>query len=99
MLINGAYKLPSKCFYTQALRSKPLAQANFHYALRYDGMRKELPATRKWVSDRTRAEHYEVSRVTIWRWEKIGKLPAPQKIGENTTRWDFDEITAAETQA
>jgi predicted DNA-binding transcriptional regulator AlpA len=53
----------------------------------------------KWVTDRYLSEYYSVSRVSIWRWVKIGKLPAPQKIGENTTRWDFDEITAAETQA
>lgn len=53
----------------------------------------------KWVNDKFLSSYFQVSRVTIWRWVKIGKLPAPQKIGENTTRWDFDEITAAETQA
>ena len=53
----------------------------------------------KWVTDRFLSEYFQVSRVTIWRWVKIGKLPAPQKIGENTTRWNIDEITAAETQA
>jgi len=53
----------------------------------------------KWVTDRFLSEYFQVSRVTIWRWVKIGKLPAPQKIGVNTTRWNIDEITAAETQA
>jgi predicted DNA-binding transcriptional regulator AlpA len=25
--------------------------------------------------------------VTVWRWVRLGVLPAPQKIGPNTTRW------------
>ena len=54
---------------------------------------------RKWVSDKTLAEYYEVSRATIWRWVKIGKLPAPEKIGDNCTRWDFEKITATELSA
>ncbi len=53
----------------------------------------------KWVTDKFLSEYFQVSRVTVWRWVRIGRLPAPQKIGANTTRWDFDEITAAETQA
>ena len=53
----------------------------------------------KWVSDKTLAEYYEVSRATIWRWVKIGKLPPPEKIGENCTRWDFEKITKAENAA
>jgi prophage regulatory protein len=56
-------------------------------------------AYRRWVSDRTLAEYYEVSRATIWRWVKIGKLPAPQKIGENCTRWDFEVIQSNENVA
>tara|TARA_R110000772_G_scaffold58539_4_gene132557 strand:+ start:32727 stop:32939 length:213 start_codon:yes stop_codon:yes gene_type:complete len=44
----------------------------------------------KWASDLTLAEYFEVSRCTIWRWAKTGKLPPPVKLGENTTRWDFD---------
>jgi len=54
---------------------------------------------RKLVSDKTLAEYYEVSRCTIWRWVKIGKLPPPQKIGANCTRWDFEKISATELSA
>ncbi|WP_241521140.1 helix-turn-helix transcriptional regulator [Kineobactrum sediminis] len=50
---------------------------------------------RRWVSDRTLAEYYEVSRCTIWRWVKSGRLPEPEKIGDNCTRWDFDKIREA----
>ncbi|MDO8864138.1 hypothetical protein Q6D67_20845 [Haliea sp. E1-2-M8] len=44
----------------------------------------------KWATDLTLAEYFDVSRCTIWRWAKLGKLPPPEKIGDNTTRWDFD---------
>ncbi len=58
--------------------------------------REEHYRNKKWASDKWLAEYYEVSRATIWRWVKIGKLPAPEKIGENCTRWDFEKIAAAE---
>lgn len=48
----------------------------------------------RWVSDTTLAKYFDVSRCTIWRWAKIGKLPQPEKLGENTTRWDFDAAVA-----
>jgi len=54
---------------------------------------------RKWVSDRTVAEYFEVSRCTVWRWVKIGRLPPPVKIGENCTRFDFEKIQEAEKAA
>ena len=50
------------------------------------------PAARRWVSDKFLADYYEVSRCTVWRWVKTGKLPPPEKIGANTTRWDFEQI-------
>ena len=58
-------------------------------------MAKELPPARKWVSDKFLADYFGVSRCTIWRWVKIGKLPPPQKLGENTSRWDFDQAAVS----
>ncbi len=58
-------------------------------------MKQHHQPSRKWVSDRTLAEYFEVSRCTIWRWVKIGKLPAPEKIGLNTTRWNFSDVIEA----
>jgi len=55
--------------------------------------------TRKWVSDTFLSDYYQVSRATIWRWAKIGKLPPPEKIGDNCTRWDFDKISALQQSA
>lgn len=62
-------------------------------------MSKEHPQTRKWVSDKFLADYYEVSRFTIWKWAKNGRLPAPEKIGPNCTRWDFPKILEAEQAA
>lgn len=50
-----------------------------------------------WASDTDLAGYFRVSRATIWRWTKIGKLPQPQKLGENTTRWKFAEAVEAVT--
>lgn len=47
------------------------------------------------IAARTLAAMLGVSQVTIWRWSKAGKLPAPRKLGEGTTRWNVGEIRAA----
>jgi predicted DNA-binding transcriptional regulator AlpA len=52
---------------------------------------------RYWASDTDLADYFRVSRATIWRWTRIGKLPAPTKLGENTTRWKFSEAVEAVT--
>jgi prophage regulatory protein len=57
------------------------------------------PLARKWVSDSFLADYYEVSRATIWRWTRLGKLPQPEKIGENCTRWDFEKIACSKQTA
>lgn len=36
-----------------------------------------------------------VSRPTVWRWVKEGKLPQPHKLGMNCTRWNGQEIAEA----
>lgn len=48
-----------------------------------------------WNSDVVLAKHYKISRVTVWRWTRKGKLQQPVKIGENTTRWFGDGRQAA----
>ncbi len=35
-----------------------------------------------------------VSPVTIWRWVKDGKFPAPVKLSGNVTAWRAEEIRA-----
>jgi len=38
------------------------------------------------------AERLGVSRVTLWRWERAGQLPAKRKIGPNVVGWLESEI-------
>jgi predicted DNA-binding transcriptional regulator AlpA len=33
-----------------------------------------------------------VSTATVWRWVKAGILPAPVKLGPNTTAWRVGEL-------
>ena len=54
---------------------------------------------RKWVSAAYLADYYQVTSKTIWAWAKVGKLPPPEKIGANTTRWDFEKVQAQESAA
>jgi prophage regulatory protein len=38
------------------------------------------------------AERLGVSRVTLWRWEREGRLPAKRRIGPNVVGWLECEI-------
>ena len=29
---------------------------------------------------------------SIWRWAKYGRLPAPRRVGANTTRWHVGSV-------
>jgi predicted DNA-binding transcriptional regulator AlpA len=40
-----------------------------------------------YLTDLQVAERYVVSRPTVWRWVRIGRLPPPVSIGPNTRRW------------
>ena len=44
------------------------------------------------ISARTLAAWLGVSQVTVWRWVKAGRLPAPKKLGANTSRFSVGEI-------
>lgn len=47
-----------------------------------------------WSSDKTLARYYSTSRKTIWKWVSEGKLPEPQKISANMTRWKNSTVKA-----
>lgn len=36
-----------------------------------------------------------VGPATVWRWVKTGRLPAPVKLGPNTTGWRVGELRRA----
>lgn len=33
-----------------------------------------------------------IGPATVWRWVKVGRLPAPVKLGPNTTAWRVGEL-------
>ena len=38
------------------------------------------------------AERLSISRVTLWRWERAGRLPKKHVVGPNVTGWLEQEI-------
>jgi prophage regulatory protein len=44
-----------------------------------------------------RAVNGNVGPATVWRWCKAGILPAPHKIGPNTTAWNVGELRRMRT--
>lgn len=53
-----------------------------------------FPHPAEFVTDIQLAARYAVSRQTVWRWAKEGRLPAPIKLGPNCTRWRFADVVA-----
>ena len=47
------------------------------------------------LTDKDIAKALGISRMTVWRWTKAGRLPQPRKLGGKTTRWDSVEVMAA----
>jgi predicted DNA-binding transcriptional regulator AlpA len=54
-----------------------------------------LPNRTQYGSVRDVASLCRISTITVWRWAKAGRIPEPLKLGENTTRWNLDEVQAA----
>lgn len=47
------------------------------------------------LTDKEVAAALGISRMSVWRWTKAGRLPQPRKIGVHTTRWDSQEVMEA----
>lgn len=45
-----------------------------------------------YLPDSYLSKRYSVSRNTIWRWTRDGRLPKPVKLGPGCTRWRLSEI-------
>jgi predicted DNA-binding transcriptional regulator AlpA len=45
------------------------------------------PTNQTWLRDSDLAARFGVSRSTIWRWARQGRLPPPHRLGPRTTRW------------
>ena len=57
-----------------------------------------MNAADQFVSDLFLAERYSVHRVTIWRWVREGRFPAPVKLTPGCSRWRMAEVEAHEAE-
>ena len=57
-----------------------------------------MNATDQFVSDLFLAERYSVHRVTIWRWVREGKFPAPIKLTAGCSRWRMADVERHEAE-
>lgn len=46
----------------------------------------------EYASDTQLAARYDVSRATIWRWVREGRLPPPVKLTPGCSRWRLSEV-------
>lgn len=46
------------------------------------------------VRPRELAERLGISRVTLWRWERLGKLPPKRQLGPHLIGWLESELEA-----
>lgn len=51
-----------------------------------------------YLTDKQLADRWNVSRDTVWRWNRADLIPAPLKLGPNCTRWVLEDIQAHEAQ-
>lgn len=44
------------------------------------------------------AGRYEISKPTVWRWARDGRLPKPIKLSPGCSRWKLSDLIAAEAE-
>jgi prophage regulatory protein len=52
----------------------------------------------QFLSDKSVAKRYEISRQSVWRWTQEGKLPQPVKLTNGSTRWKLTDLEQWEAQ-
>jgi predicted DNA-binding transcriptional regulator AlpA len=48
----------------------------------------------KFMKDSSVADALGIHRVTLWRWAREGKFPAPVKLSTGSTRWRESDVKA-----
>jgi len=61
-------------------------------------MSEHVTSPRRFARDTEIADRYGVSRNTIWRWTKEGRLPSPVRLGPGCTRWRLADIEQWEAE-
>lgn len=52
--------------------------------------------TDSYLNNQQVRERYKVSRSTLWRWVREGRLPEPVSIGPASVRWKLTDLQAFE---
>lgn len=51
-----------------------------------------LSRLNKLASSGGQTGYLPISKPTVWRWVKEGRLPKPISLGPKVTAWDLDEV-------
>ena len=51
-----------------------------------------LSRLNKLASSKGHEGYLPISKPTVWRWVREGKLPKPIALGPKVTAWDLDEV-------
>lgn len=61
-------------------------------------MSKHATPSRRYARDTEIAARYGISRNSVWRWAKEGRLPSTVKLGPGVTRWRLADIEQWEAE-
>lgn len=51
-----------------------------------------LSRINKLATSKSYQGYLPISKPTVWRWVKEGRLPKPISLGPKVTAWDLDEV-------
>ena len=60
-------------------------------------MKNHSPADEIWLRDVDVAARYDISRKSVWDWTRLGRIPAPVRLGPATARWRLSALAEWET--
>jgi predicted DNA-binding transcriptional regulator AlpA len=52
----------------------------------------------RYLNVRDLMARYRIARSTVWDWVQKGRLPKPQKVGPNSSRWDVRELDKCDAE-
>lgn len=52
----------------------------------------------RYLTDLCICKRYKISRSTLWRWKKDGRIPPPIKIGPKAVRWKLSVLLSWEKE-
>lgn len=59
---------------------------------------KQADSAREWLTNEQMAQRYGISRATLWRWVRDGKIPRPLTLSTRSPRFSRRDVEAAERE-